>query len=328
MTELLKEQLLPEWYGNLAVSPVDGSVLTGSMDHTVRLWDLETCREVQRFVRQQGWPLHVAFSGDGTRIVTGCESDDEPTARIWDVKNGQELHRLHHRTRVRTVAFSKDGKSVLTGAEDRVARLWDAASGELVSEFGGHFSGVKSVVFLPDDRRILTGSGNDVFLWSIKPGRWDITSDQCIRMHFTNGLVQGIAASPDGRSFAVVSEAVPRGKPGALELVDIETWELLMYQDPAGRQESVYCTAFSSDGARLVTGHVDMVARVWDLSTHSLLGEFRQGHLAAVQSCQFLADGERLLSCCRDARIQCWDIASGKVLLRRRLVTKGIISDV
>lgn len=326
MGEEHKVSLRPDWYSNLALSPADGSVLTGSMDRTVRLWDLETCREIQRFEGHQGWPRHVAFSGDARLIVSGSESEEDPTARIWDVETGEERYRLQHPTRVRTVAFSHEGRTVLTGGEDHTARLWDAASGELLSEFQGHFSWVKSAVFLPDDRRILTGSGNEVFLWSVRPGRWSITSDQCIRAYGINGLLQSITASPDGRSFAVGSDVMPGGQPGAIEVVDIETWATLMFEAPAGQQESVYCSAFSRDGTRLVTGHGDKVARLWDLSTHSLLSEFRQGHITPVQSCLFLAHGERILTCGRNARIHCWDIASGKELFCRRLVPDGIIS--
>ncbi len=325
MVEQSATSLRPDWYSNLAVSPIDGGILTGSMDRTIRLWNLETCNERQRFVGHQGWPRHVAFSGDGTRILSGCESVEDPTARIWDVKTGEELHRLRHPTGVRAVAYSDDGQWVLTGAEDGMARLWDAASGQLASEFEGHRTWVKAAVFLPDSRRFLTGSGNDVFLWSIKPGRWSVTSDQCLRAYGVNGLLQNISVSPTGRLFAVGSEAAIGGRPGAVEVVDMETWEPLMYEDPMGRQESVYGTAFSSDGTLLASGHGDKVARLWDLATRSLLYEFREGHLTPVHSCLFLADGQRLLLCGEDSRIHCWSIKSGQELLRRRLVPEGIM---
>ena len=57
-----------------------------------------------------------------------------------------------------SVAFSPDGKHILTGHDDNKARLWDAATGVLLREFTGHTSWVTSVAFSPDGRYVLTGS--------------------------------------------------------------------------------------------------------------------------------------------------------------------------
>src|SRR5258708_789492 len=63
-----------------------------------------------------------------------------------------------HIATVRSVAFSPDGKQILTGSNDYTARLWDAATGKSIRTFFGHTTNVTSVAFSPDGKEVLTGS--------------------------------------------------------------------------------------------------------------------------------------------------------------------------
>jgi WD40 repeat protein len=65
-------------------------VLTGSSgDHTARLWDAETGKEIRVFKGHEGGVWSVAFSPDGARVLTGSSEDD--TARLWDAETGKEI---------------------------------------------------------------------------------------------------------------------------------------------------------------------------------------------------------------------------------------------
>jgi WD40 repeat protein len=100
----------------------------------------------------------VAFSPDGTRIVSG--SYDE-TIRIWDAQTGEEVVEplKGHTGEIRSVAFSPDGTRVVSGSYDMTIRIWDAQTGqEVANPLKGHTDVVPSVAFSSDRTRIVAGS--------------------------------------------------------------------------------------------------------------------------------------------------------------------------
>ena len=73
-----------------------------------------------------------------------------------------------HKDCISSVAFSPDGKNILTGSMDKTARLWDL-SGNLIQEFTGHMGIIFSVTFSPDGKTILTGSlDKTARLWNLR----------------------------------------------------------------------------------------------------------------------------------------------------------------
>jgi WD40 repeat protein len=80
-----------------------------------------------------------------------------------------------HTASVWAVAFSPDGTRVLTGSEDKTARVWDPATGEVMATLVGHTASVRAVTFSPDGTRVLTGSwDNTARLWSVFKSAQDL----------------------------------------------------------------------------------------------------------------------------------------------------------
>src|SRR5439155_1486864 len=104
------------------------------------------------------------------------------------------------RRAVTCVAFSADGKHILTGSKDRSLRLWDAATGKKVQTFVGHGNWVTAAALSPDGKLALSVSDDgSVKLWDAAEGE----ELDHIAVSDSNDVPCCAAFAPDGRSFLV-----------------------------------------------------------------------------------------------------------------------------
>jgi WD40 repeat protein len=200
------------------------------VDCTVRIWDVQTGRELQRFSDYQFPVTSARFSPDGRKVISGCR---DRGIRIYDLSSGNQIHRLEEpfNIAVLEVAFSPDGRQVLSlsgtgadfeisraldrsqrgqplstdeitnllndaepdSAQDFAMRLWDAGSGKELRFYKGHADVVSCAEFSSDGREILTGS------WDSSVRVWDTASgSELLSLLGHTSLIQSVAFSPDG----------------------------------------------------------------------------------------------------------------------------------
>jgi WD40 repeat protein len=299
---------------SVAISPDSRYALSGSHDFTLKLWDVNSGREIRTFQGHSGFVNSVVFSPDTMYALSGSF---DKTLKLWDVSNGREIRTFEgHKGPVTSVAFSPDGRYALSGGGD--LKLWDIKTGGEVRTFEGSFGSVSSVAFSPDGRYALSGSTrNPLKLWDVNTGR-EIRTFQA----HSKG-VKSVAISPDGR-YALSGSYDPLNKDYSLRLWDIDTGnEIRTFLGHKGRVSSV---AISPDGKYVLSGSQDNTLKLWDINTGNEIRTIQGFSTCAV----FSPDGRYVLSGTVDNylyTLKLWDVRTGKEI-RAFQGNSGAVSSV
>jgi WD40 repeat protein len=279
-----------------AFSPDGTRIVTASYDHTARLWDTSSGRELAVLRGHEGAVNSASFSLDGMRIITASR---DSTTRLWDAASGREVAVLQGaQRRVDNASFTPDGTRVITASDDSTARLWDAASGREVAVLRGHEGRVKSASFSPDGTRIVTAAENAARVWDAASGR----QIAVLRVH--SRFVNVASFSPDSMRIVTISGAR-----------SVQVWDAASGRETAslrGHDKAVLRASFSPDGIRIVTASYDKTARLWDANSGREVTTL--GHAHVVTDASFSFDGGRILTASYDHTACMWDAASGREL--------------
>ena len=285
-----------DYVDSVAFSPDGKFALSGSVDETLKLWEVDTGKCLRTFEGHIGSVDSVAFSPDG-KFALSTSGDN--TLKLWEVDTGECLRTFEgHIGSVDSVAFSPDGKFALSGSWDKTLKLWNIDTGECLRIFEGHTYYVFSVAFSPDGRFALSGSGDKTMKL------WDIDTGECLRTFegHTN-RVRSIAFSPDGKL------ALSGSWDKTLKLWNIDTGECL--RTFKGHTAYVPSIAFSPDGKFALSGSDDKMLKFWDIASGQCLRTF-EGHTGGMSSVAFSPDGKFALSGSLDGTLKLWNLFSSK----------------
>ncbi len=250
----------------------------------------------------------VAFTPDGKTLLIG---DTNGTVQLWDAATGERIGKRIGEPLPRSessnhfcVTFSPAGNSFLTRGAESTAQLWDVATGTQVWKrpLGGW---IRKAAFSSDGRLLfgIVGSEREwAQLWSVATGK-----PLSPPLEY-GGFVLAVAFSPDGKTFVIESGMPDRGT-GVARFCDANGKEI---RKPLEQPSGALGVAFSPDGKKLLTGHFDGKARLWDLSSDQL--PLTLTHEALVREVAFSPDGGTLLTGSYDGTARLWDTATGTPL--------------
>ena len=270
-----------ERISSVAFSPDGTWVISGSWDGSIRLWDMRTGTERWRHRDSGVMVKTVAFAPNGKYVAAGTAG----YALLCDAGTGKKVRELSIPGPIQegdgivaAVAFSPDSKYVLRAATARL-RLWDVASGKNLRTWGDwkqDTPGWKSIVYSPDGKHILWGSGDgSVHLWEASSGK-EVRVFKGHADPVGNSLSLPVAWSADGKYL------LSGGDDRTVRLWDAATGkERLVFK---GHALPVQAVAFFPDGKRVLSGSADHTVRIWDARTGKELCRLvpsRHGFVAA-----------------------------------------------
>ena len=166
--KLLKGEVPPspfeghgDYVNSITYSSDGKQIASTSVGRIVRVWDVST-GEGRTFPAGSGLTWSVAFSPDGTKLFSNTTLVDLSTGSCTSPGAFCE-------TKVRSIAFSADGRFLALGSSGAAIQIWDASTYQMIAQLVGHGGQVNSVDFFPDGKQIISASNDGTIrVWDIE----------------------------------------------------------------------------------------------------------------------------------------------------------------
>ncbi|CAE6472700.1 unnamed protein product [Rhizoctonia solani] len=286
----------------IAISPDGTRISSGSHDKTIRIWDTQNGQLVAGPLechRDHIWSVN--YSPDGQWLASGSM---DGIVCIWSTNTWQRKSLIERNGMVHSTMFSLDSTMVAAGF-DSLIYLFDPLTGQSIADpLKGHTNSIKSLAFLPDGKRLVSGSDDCTICI------WDINSGQILfgpfREH-TSGL-SDIRVSPDGRWLISAADD------NKMLMWSTQNWQGLTIFRNTGIVRSF---RFSPDGLRLVSGSADGGVRIWEaegFSNEQAVVSQLEGHTGWIRSLCFSPCSRYLISGSEDMTVCIWDFQTKQMI--------------
>jgi WD40 repeat protein/tRNA A-37 threonylcarbamoyl transferase component Bud32 len=301
---------------DIAISRDGESLLTGSADGTVRVWDSNTAES--RIIGKHSQAVSaVNFSKGGRYVISGdgnfgrgFNAARKGTVMIWDLTpdadEPEPIATLSgHSSTVTSVDLSADGKQALSAGDDATVRVWDVDRGEAIKTFSFHNSPVRRVAYNPDERAAISvGMNGSVRVTHIESGQPMAQATFKDQRAGLNSLSNAVL-SADGRQVAI------GGSNTTVPLLDITTGEVV--REFTGHKAQAHGLGMGPEELLLTasTGNV----KVWTRGSEPILKSltrFSDGDQRWAAS----ENGRWLLSGGQDRVARLWDVATRHTVLQ------------
>ena len=286
-------------------SPDGKQIVTASRDHTARTWDSTTGQMLKVFSEGHSFlASNAVFFPNGKRFATAAVDN---TVRIWDADSGTQFAMLEHTGRAAALAISADGKWLLTGSDDKSAKVWNTQTGALAFALTGHRNEVSAVAFSPNGLLAVSGdSRGRVSLWDLKTQKLLHELEGHARVRITGAVFiddkRVLTACADN---TVAQWNAETGK-------EIST---LILKHP----DAVNSLVVRPNTRQVITACSDQKVRIWDADTAKVVGTYDAK--TTLNSVAVNAAGDWALAVDADNRkVQLWPLNDAEQITPTRSV--------
>ncbi|MUG96279.1 protein kinase [Scytonema sp. UIC 10036] len=279
-----------DWVSSLAISPDGQTLVSGSGDRSIKIWNLQTGGIKTSLNGHTDGVVSVAIAPEGKTLVSGSI---DGTIKIWDLQTpGLKNTLTGHKDSVKSVAIAPDGKTLASASSDKTIKIWDLETGKLKNTLGGQEKAVWRVAFSPDGKTLASGGyDNTIKIWNLKP--------LSLKATFTGhtDLIYSLAFSADGQT--LVSGSTDK----SMKIWDLQTGQLKKTLN--WHKYGVTSVVISPNGKTLFSSSYDHTITIMNLKT----GDFEntlKGHVDMVMALAISPDGKTLVSGSADKTIKIW----------------------
>jgi WD40 repeat protein/tRNA A-37 threonylcarbamoyl transferase component Bud32 len=277
---------------SLAISKDGQTLVTGSGDKTIKIWNLSTGELKNSVIGHTDAVFSLVITPDGETLVTGS---GDKTIKIWDLSTGRLKNTLTgHTDLVISCAMTPDGKTLVTGSGDKTIKIWNLSTGQLKNTLTGHTNGVSTLAITPDGQTLVSGSvDNSIKIWNLSTGELKNT----LIGHMDK--VFSLAMTPDGQT--LVSGSGDK----TIKIWNLSTGQLT--NTLTSHTDVVTSCFMTPDGQTLVTGSGDNSIKTWNWKTGELKTTLT-GHTNWVSTLAMTPNGQMLVSGSGDNSIKIWQV--------------------
>lgn len=202
-----------------------------------------------------------------------------------------------HSALVWSVAWSPNGRQLVSGSSDKTAQVWNAADGNQLYTYTGHTDTIYGVAWSPNSRRVASASyDGTVQVWDATTGYYPFVYSG------HSAQVWTVAWSPDGKRIA------SGGGDRTVQVWDASNGEnVFIYRGHTGFVHSI---AWSPDGKHIASSSSDGTVQVWDATGGSNPYVYTP-YSTVVWGIAWSPDGKRIASACDNKTVQVWDAIGG-----------------
>ncbi|CAL4133701.1 unnamed protein product, partial [Meganyctiphanes norvegica] len=271
----------------------DGRFRTTSSDGKPMLRQGNTGDWIGTFEGHKGAVWGVALNKDASKAATAAA---DFSAKVWDAVAGEEVATFNHSHIVKTVAFSEDSQSLLTGSNEKLIKIFDTGKPDAEPQvFNGHTGSLKQVIFTNDDKQILSCAEDKTVRC------WDRTSGEEI-------YKTELAHNPTGMELSSDNETLTVSYGSKVAFLNSQTLEVMKEVTlPA----AIYSASLHPHKTVFICGGEDFKMYKYDYNTMEELESFK-GHFGPVHCVRFSPDGELYASGSEDGTLRLWQTTVGK----------------